>query len=97
MNYNPRLMDVAIASRDFWAEEYHRAARALSACPSYYHRVTEARAWLSYQAACRKIEELAADRDGVCYPSLYYEGQPIIRTDRRHHNRAIAALCNREI
>lgn len=85
-------LDVALASRDFWAEEYHRAAMALNDRPTYYHRAVEERAWAAYLAAERHVAECRADRDGVCYPPIEWLGQTIIRTDRRHHNRAIQAL-----
>lgn len=87
-----RQLSVAEASRDYWAEEYQRAAMALNDRPTYYHRAVEARAWAAYLAAERHVAECRADRDGVCYPPIEWLGQTIIRTDRRHHNRAIQAL-----
>lgn len=90
-----RQLSVAVAARDYWGEEYQHAAYALSTLDTYAHRRAEALAWAQYERACRRLDELQADRAGICYPALEWALQAFggeIRRTRSSHEWALQGL-----
>lgn len=69
--FNSRDLELALASRDFYEDEYLRCyMRYEDRHCSYGAKRQESQAWMAYQAACDKVARLCADRDGICYNQI---------------------------